>query len=538
MKIFTEAAKLVEKNCPFAMAEIIECSGSTPRHSAQMLVLGDGKTIGTIGGGMVERKVIEEAVDALHEGRSRMFHGRMARNGQHAVGSDCGGAMSVFIAVHGVRPRLILLGGGHVNRAIAQLAAFLNIDIHVADVYAGSLEPDLFPPSTRLWHAPSFTDAVNQLDPQPEDYVIIATNSQDLESLNCLIGKPLKYLGLLGSRRKVQTFTKQLSESGVSDAQLSRLHAPVGYDIGAETPHEIAVSILAELLQVMNDAPGGAMKQNQAEARRAKRVVIRGAGDLATGVALRLYHSGFEVVMLDVCKPTVIRCTVSFAQALYDGESCVEGVCARYAHDIDEVNRYLKEGTIPVLADEHGELLPALHPDVVVDAIIAKRNVAGTHRKMAPCTIALGPGFEAGVDCDAVIETQRGHHLGRVITHGSAAPNTGIPGNINGKTTERVLRAPHGGMMTRHVNIGDLVHEGDVIARIGDTEILSPMDGMVRGLLNEGLCVPEGFKIADVDPRGALADFRSVSDKARAIGGGVLEAIMTRLNKMDSAPKC
>lgn len=191
-----------------------------------------------------------------------------------------------------------------------------------------------------------------------------------------------------------------------------------------------------------------------------------------------------------------------------------------------------------MLADEHGELLPALHPDVVVDAIIAKRNVAGTHRKMAPCTIALGPGFEAGVDCDAVIETQRGHHLGRVITHGSAAPNTGIPGNINGKTTERVLRAPHSGMMTRHVNIGDLVHEGDVIARIGDTEILSPMDGMVRGLLNEGLCVPEGFKIADVDPRGALADFRSVSDKARAIGGGVLEAIMTRLNKMDSAPKC
>ncbi|EBS5740151.1 XdhC family protein, partial [Salmonella enterica subsp. enterica serovar Eastbourne] len=250
MKIFTEAAKLVEKNCPFAMAEIIECSGSTPRHSAQMLVLGDGKTIGTIGGGMVERKVIEEAVEALHEGRSRMFHGRMARNGQHAVGSDCGGAMSVYIAVHGVRPRLILLGGGHVNRAIAQLAAFLSIDIHVADVYAGSLEPDLFPPSTRLWHAPSFTDAVNQLDPQPEDYVIIATNSQDLESLNCLIDKPLKYLGLLGSRRKVQTFTKQLSESGVSDAQLSRLHAPVGYDIGAETPHEIAVSILAELLQV------------------------------------------------------------------------------------------------------------------------------------------------------------------------------------------------------------------------------------------------------------------------------------------------
>lgn len=136
MKIFTEAAKLVEKNCPFAMAEIIECSGSTPVTAHKCWCWGR-KTIGTIGGGMVERKVIEEAVEALHEGRSRMFHGRMARNGQHAVGSDCGGAMSVYIAVHGVRPRLILLGGGHVNRAIAQLAAFLNIDIHVADVYAG-----------------------------------------------------------------------------------------------------------------------------------------------------------------------------------------------------------------------------------------------------------------------------------------------------------------------------------------------------------------------------------------------------------------
>ena len=177
MNIFTEAAKLEEQNCPFAMAQIVDSRGSTPRHSAQMLVRADGSIVGTIGGGMVERKVIEESLQALQERKPRLFHGRMARNGADAVGSDCGGAMSVFISVHGMRPRLVLIGAGHVNRAIAQSAALLGFDIAVADIYRESLNPELFPPSTTLLHAESFGAAVEALDIRPDNFVLIATNN-------------------------------------------------------------------------------------------------------------------------------------------------------------------------------------------------------------------------------------------------------------------------------------------------------------------------------------------------------------------------
>ncbi|MCV6002556.1 hypothetical protein OFO99_24210, partial [Escherichia coli] len=185
--IFTEAAKLEEQNCPFAMAQIVDSRGSTPRHSAQMLVRADGSIVGTIGGGMVERKVIEESLQALQERKPRLFHGRMARNGADAVGSDCGGAMSVFISVHGMRPRLVLIGAGHVNRAIAQSAALLGFDIAVADIYRESLNPELFPPSTTLLHAESFGAAVEALDIRPDNFVLIATNNQDREALDKLI---------------------------------------------------------------------------------------------------------------------------------------------------------------------------------------------------------------------------------------------------------------------------------------------------------------------------------------------------------------
>ena len=159
MNIFSEAARLEEQNRPFALAQIVDSRGSTPRHSAQMLIRADGTIAGTIGGGMVERKVIDEALVALGEKASRMFHGRMARNGADAVGSDCGGAMSVYISVHGLRPRLVLIGGGHVNRAIAQIAALVGFEIAVADIYRESLNPDFFPPSTQLLHAETFGSA-------------------------------------------------------------------------------------------------------------------------------------------------------------------------------------------------------------------------------------------------------------------------------------------------------------------------------------------------------------------------------------------
>lgn len=261
MNIFVEAARLEEQNCPFALAQIVESRGSTPRHAAQMLIREDGSIVGTIGGGMVERKVIDAAQAALRERESRMFHGRMARTGSDAVGSDCGGAMSVYISVHGLRPRLLLVGAGHVNRAVAHAAALLDFDICVGDTYAASLCPDAFPASARLAHAASFTDVVDAMAVRPQDFVLIATNNQDREALDRLITQPVAWLGLLASRRKVQAFVRQMRENGVPEADISRLRAPIGYDIGAETPNEIAISVLAEILQVKNGAPGGLMNQ-------------------------------------------------------------------------------------------------------------------------------------------------------------------------------------------------------------------------------------------------------------------------------------
>lgn len=257
MNIFAEAARLEEQNHPFALAQIVECRGSTSRHSAQMLIREDGSIIGTIGGGMLERKVIAAAQEALHEKASRLFHGRMTRTGSDAVGSDCGGAMSVYISVHGLRPRLLLMGAGHVNRAIAHIAALLDFDICVGDTFADNLTPEAFPPSVHLVHAASFTEVIAIMAVRPEDFVLIATNSADREALDRLINQPVAWLGLLASRRKVQTFLHQMQADGVAEADLKRLRAPIGYDIGAETPHEIAISVLAEILQVKNGAPGG-----------------------------------------------------------------------------------------------------------------------------------------------------------------------------------------------------------------------------------------------------------------------------------------
>ncbi|CAJ1828724.1 selenium-dependent molybdenum cofactor biosynthesis protein YqeB [Aeromonas veronii] len=524
MNLFAHAARLEQENTPFAMAQIIESRGSTPRHQAQMLVMADGQILGTIGGGMIERLVIEEAMAAIAERKPRIFHGRMARNGEHAVGSDCGGAMSVYIDVYGLRPRLVLIGAGHVNRALAHAAAPLGFDIHVGDCFEGSLNPDHFPVGTHLKQADTISAVIEALAIEPANFVIIATNHQDKEALERLINRPLAYLGLLASKRKVQTFTQALRQQGVSQEQLQQLHAPIGYNIGAETPEEIAISILAELLQVKNGKSGGLM-QDDVRLKRDQLVVMRGSGDIATGVALRLHNAGFKVVMLDLDKPTVIRRTVAFAQGMFDGETCVEGVRAKRVESVEQAFEQLDRGVIPLLVDPDCATLAELKPRYLVDAILAKQNL-GTHKEMAPITVALGPGFEAGRDCDAVIETNRGHHLGRVIYQGPAQPNTGIPGVIEGHSARRVVRAPAPGVMKSLIKLGDLVQEGDVIAHVGDTPIIAPLSGMVRGLLSDGIEVPVGFKIGDIDPRGERADATTVSDKARAIGGAVLEAMM------------
>lgn len=252
MSLFTEASRLERNNCAFALLHIVESRGSSPRHAASMLVPEQGATTGTIGGGMIERLAIEQARKAIKEGRSRLFHGKLARQGPDAVGSDCGGTMTVHIAVYASRPALFLLGAGHVNRALARFAVQLGFQVTLADPWQENIEhPDL-PERCQRIGGESFTAILPTLDLTPQSFVIIATHNQDREVLEQVIGLPLRYLGLLASRRKAQHFREWLKkEKGSSEQQLKQLHAPVGLDLLAETPEEIAVSILAQLIPIL-----------------------------------------------------------------------------------------------------------------------------------------------------------------------------------------------------------------------------------------------------------------------------------------------
>lgn len=254
-------------------------------------------------------------------------------------------------------------------------------------------------------------------------------------------------------------------------------------------------------------------------------VLIRGAGDLASGVACRLHRAGLQIVMTDLSQPTAIRRTVCFSEAIVHGTMQLEGITARFAASLSEVKQILADGQIAVLADADAVCAKDLKPDAVVDAILAKKNL-GTSKDMAPIVVALGPGFEAGEDCHAVVETMRGHTLGRAYYSGSALPNTGVPGNIGGFTLERILRAPCDGVFRGVKQIGDTVEADEICAYVNDMPIKSKIRGVLRGLLPNGTEVYEGMKSGDVDPRCKIEHCYTCSDKALAIGGGVLEAIL------------
>ena len=260
-----------------------------------------------------------------------------------------------------------------------------------------------------------------------------------------------------------------------------------------------------------------------------KKIWIRGAGDLATGIALRLYRSGFDIVMSDIAVPTTVRRTVAFSPAVYTGEASVEGITGKLCENISMIDTVMESGCIPIVVDPSGEIMKEYKPDVIVDAIIAKTNI-GTKITDADIVIGVGPGFEAGVDCHAVVETKRGHNLGRVLWSGSAYPNTGVPGNIGGYTVERIIRATADGVFRAKVNIGDYVKAGDLLAYCDETPVYANIDGIVRGLLQDGVKVKTGMKSGDVDPRAEKEYCFTVSDKASAIGGGVLEAILSKIS--------
>lgn len=261
-------------------------------------------------------------------------------------------------------------------------------------------------------------------------------------------------------------------------------------------------------------------------------IVVRGAGDIATGTIYKLVKSGFPVLALETAHPSAIRRRAAFSEAVYEGSQTVEGMTCRLARDVEEAKKLLEREGVALLTDEKAACIPQLKPLAVVDAVLAKKNL-GTNLDMAPITVGLGPGFTAGKDVDIVVETMRGHDLGRLIYRGGALADTGTPGLIGGYGKERVVRAPAAGVFRTGKEIGDLVEKGETIASIcgqdGEilTEVRASLPGVLRGLLRDGYPVTEGFKAADIDPRREQREnCFSISDKARCIAGGVLEAIL------------
>lgn len=265
-----------------------------------------------------------------------------------------------------------------------------------------------------------------------------------------------------------------------------------------------------------------------------KTVVVRGGGDIASGVIQKLHRAGLNVVVTELSNPSFIRRKVCYGTAVLEGEMELEGIKAILVKDISEMKKAFSESKVAVFIDETGESIEKIKPDALVDAILAKRNL-GTTRAMAPITVGLGPGFCAGKDVDVVVETQRGHDLGRLIFQGRATENTGIPGEIKGYAKERVIYSPCEGTIENIREIGDMVEAGDLLAKVGDREVRTEISGVLRGIIRDGYQIASRLKIADVDPRKEeVKNCFTISDKARNIGGAALEAVLMLMNERRS----
>ena len=263
------------------------------------------------------------------------------------------------------------------------------------------------------------------------------------------------------------------------------------------------------------------------------KVLVRGGGEMASGIAYRLQRCHMKVLITEVAMPTAVRRAVAFAEAVYRGSHAVEGVEAVRVDSPAEAYKIWERDAIPLLVDPEAKVREAIRPEVLVDAIMAKKKTA-TDKSYALLVIGVGPGFIAGVDVHAVVETNRGHNLGRVLWQGEAEQDTGVPAPVAGYTDERVLRVPRSGLFKALHEIGDAVHPGEVVAQVDGHPIRAQIDGVLRGVLKDGIAVEEGIKAGDIDPRGEREYCHLISDKARAIGGGVLEAILHSLNGLNS----
>ena len=265
--------------------------------------------------------------------------------------------------------------------------------------------------------------------------------------------------------------------------------------------------------------------------------LVRGAGDIATGTIQKLVRAGFKCVVTEVSNPSSIRRKVSLSEAIYEKKTVVEDIEAVLCENLDEIGQYLERYNPVIIVDPKLTILNKMKFDVVVDAILAKKNT-GLKKEMAEITIGLGPGFEAGVDCDIVIETMRGHDLARIIEQGFAKKNTSIPGIIDGFSNERVIYSDFDGQFTHIKSISDIVNKEEIIAKVGDNYIRATLDGVIRGMIRDNFEVKKGLKIIDIDPRyEEVENCFTISDKARAIGGAVLEAIMMLENRREKYAK-
>ncbi len=522
MELFQAAADLREKNIPFAVATIVSSRGSTPRSNAKMIIKSSENIIGTIGGGLAESFIIKEAVSCIKLGTSKMVEFKLdSGSSKTSIAMTCGGDLEVFIEVIVPKPELLIIGGGHVALQIARLAEPLDFSITVVENRKEFISKDRFPMARNIFYNKRIEDAINMSTIDKNTYIVICTGSVDEKVLRTVINSDAAYMGVLSSRRKIALMVNNMIEDGFDEQKLSTVYAPIGLDLNAETPEEIAFSILAEIKMIQAGATGKSMKR-----RYDNLVIVRGGGDIASGSIARLHNSGYRVVVLEIAEPTVIRSKVSFSQAMYDGSITIDGITGIKAENKKEIHNILAEKAIPVIDDPKGKYISILNPIAVVDGILAKVNL-GTTRNMAPVVIGLGPGFEAGVDVDAVIETNRGHNLGTVILKGKPEANTGVPGVIGGEAAKRVVRSTKAGRVDVKRKIGDLVKKGDLLAMIGDSEVKSQLDGVLRGIIHDGMVVPEeGFKIGDVDTRSNVANCFIISDKARAVAGGTLEALL------------
>lgn len=477
--LFDGAEKKEKEGLGIAIVTLLAKNGIASRSESRMIVYSDGTSSGTIGGGDVERLIIREASAAIKSGESV----RKEYLNRH------GGKLDILIDVVSREKKAIIFGSGHVSRALEEVLSFLHFDVSIVDSSLSDSKNGFSSSDADENTALIFTDHANR-----DRYYLEAKESDAF------------YIGALSSRVKAVSTDE-------------RTFIPSGLDIGAESPEEVAVSIASEIVASLNKRRGISIKEE-----RRRFIIVRGAGDLATAVIIRLKRAGYNVLALETGRPSVIRRTVSLAEAVYEGRAAVEGQEAVLIDSISSVFPSFDEGLIPILIDEKGDSIKVLRPTVVVDAIIAKRNL-GTGIDDAPLTIALGPGFTAGVDVDVVIETKRGHALGRIIKSGSAIENTGVPGLIEGYGRERVIHSPSDGAVRNVRKIGDVVEKDEIIAYVGDVAVKAGIGGMLRGLIRDGYECTKGLKIADIDPRGERAEYRTMSDKARSISGAVLEVV-------------